>query len=52
MEEGRRNELLQAEGEEVGRWWGHKVGHVEEARCPRCGEEEAQRVISCSDAGN
>ena len=27
-------------GKGIGRWWGCRVGHVDDARYPRCGEEE------------
>ena len=27
-------------GKGIGGWWNAKIGRVEEARCPRCGEEE------------
>ena len=27
-------------GKGIGRWWDEKIGQVEDAGCPRCGEEE------------
>ena len=27
-------------GKGIGRWWNKKIGRVEDARCPRCEEEE------------
>ena len=27
-------------GKGIGRWWEEKIGRVEDAGCPRCGEEE------------
>ena len=27
-------------GKGIGRWWNKKIGRVDDAGCPRCGEEE------------
>ena len=40
-------------GKGIGRWWNKKIGRVEDAECPRCGEEETPEhfVFRCGERG-